>query len=45
MRLWMMSLLRCVSCAVSLSLARSSINNLMSASRFGSSTASASSFR
>jgi hypothetical protein len=45
MRLWMMSLRRCVSCTASLSLARSSISNLMSASRFGSSTASASSFR
>ena len=45
MRLWMMSLRRCVSCAASLSLARSSISNLMSASRFGSSTASASNFR
>jgi hypothetical protein len=45
MRLWMMSLLRCVSCAASLSLARSSISNLMSAIRFGSSTASASNFR
>jgi hypothetical protein len=41
----MMSLLRCISCAASLSLARSSISNLMSASRFGSSTASASNFR
>jgi len=45
MRLWIMSLLRRVSCAASFSLARSSISNLMSLSRFGSSTASASSFR
>jgi len=41
----MTSLLCCVACAASLSLARSSISKLISASRLGSSTASASNFR
>lgn len=41
----MTSVFCCVACAASLSLARSSISKLISASRLGSSTASASNFR